>query len=412
MKKLHFWLLATLFTASFAVVGCGDDEVTPSNSGSENNTETKDTTTTDTTTTDTITTDTTTIDTTTIDTVANARLVSITYNGTSATVDIPTDLAGEITAEVNGAHVVITNTNETDETEFQLTGSSTDGSFTYNGTYKSTLSLNGLSLQSQQGAALNILCGKRIAVILEDSTTNTLSDYAAGDQKACFYCKGHVEFEGGGTLNVTGNLTHAIKTKEYMQLKKSTGVINILGAAGDAIHVGQYYLQSGGTVNITSTTQADGIQVEVTTLDDDITPDPDDENNGQVIINGGNINIEVAHEDCEGIKCDSLITIQGGTFNITASGNGSRGIQTDGNMVVGEESGKTSITIAAKGGLCTAAADADDPHRCMGIKVDGNLTVNAGTITVTNTGTKSRGIRVGTYTKNGGTVNATIKKDA
>lgn len=91
MKKLHFWLLAALFTASFAVVGCGDDEVTPSNSGSEDTTGTKDTTT---------------IDTTSKDTVANARLVSITYNGTSATVDIPADLAEEITAEVNGAHVV------------------------------------------------------------------------------------------------------------------------------------------------------------------------------------------------------------------------------------------------------------------------------------------------------------------
>ena len=45
----------------------------------------------------------------------------------------------------------------------------------------------------------------------------------------------------------------------------------------------------------------------------------------------------------------------------------------------------------------------------MGMKIDGNLTVNAGVITVTNTGTKSRGIKCTTYTKNGGTVTANLK---
>ena len=345
-----------------------------------------------------------------IDSITIVHQVSVVYNGTSATVTIPAAVAADVTAEIDGAYVTITNTNVSNEIEFILSGSSTDGSFTYNGSYKTTIRLNGVSLTSNQGAAIDIQCGKRVSVVLEDGTENTLADYASGAQKAAFYCKGHVEMEGSGTLNVTGNLTHAIKTKEYLQLKKSTGTINIVGAASDAIHVGQYYQQNGGTVNITSTTQADGIQVEVLTLDDDITPDPDEENNGQVIIKGGNINIEVSHEDCKGIKCDSLVTISGGTFVITASGNGSRGIQTAGNMVIGEEDNTTSITIKATGGLCTAEEDELDPHRCMGMKIDGNLTINAGTITVTNTGNKSRGIKVGgTYTKNGGTVTANIK---
>lgn len=345
-----------------------------------------------------------------IDSLTLLESVTIAYSEGSATVDIPDALSSDVRAEINGAHVELTNTNVSNEIEILLSGTASDGSFTYNGLYKTTIRLAGLDLTSQQGAALDIECGKRINVVLEDGTTNSLSDYASGAQKACFYCRGHVEIEGAGTLNVTGNLTHAIKTKEYLQLKKSTGIVNILKAAGDAMHVGQYYQQNGGTVNITSTTQADGIQVEVLTLDDDVTPDPDEENNGRVIIKGGNINIEMAHEDCKGIKCDSLVTISGGTFVITASGNGSRGIQTAGNMVIGEEDNTTSITVAATGALCTNEDHEDDPHRCMGIKVDGNLTINAGTVTVRNTGSKSRGIKVGgTYTKNGGTVSATIK---
>ena len=345
-----------------------------------------------------------------IDSLVIIPRVFVTYNGSSASVSIPASVKSDVTATVDGAYVTITNTNVSNEVDFILSGESSNGGFTYNGSYKATVCLNGLSLTSQRGAALDIQCGKRIAIVLGDGTTNSLSDYAQGSQKACLYCKGHIEFEGGGTLNVTGNLTHAIKSKEYTQLKKSTGTINIVKAAGDAIHVGQFYQQNGGTVNITSTTQGDGIQVEYLTLDDDVTVDPDKEFNGQIFIKGGNLNLEASHEDCEAIKCPALFTISGGTFQIKASGNGSRGMQTDGNMVIGEEDSSTNITIAATGGLCTNEDHEDDPHRCMGMKIDGNLTVNAGTVTVTNTGEKSRGIRCGTYTKNGGTVNANVKK--
>jgi len=345
-----------------------------------------------------------------IDSITIVPQIVVTYSAASATVSIPASVKSDVTATVDGAYVTLTNANVANEVEVILSGSSTDGGFTYEGSYKATLRLDGLTLTSQRGAALDIQCGKRVALVLEDGTTSTLADYAQGAQKACLYCKGHLEVEGGGTLNVSGRLTHAIKTKEYLQLKKSTGTINVLQAQGDAIHAGQYYQQNGGTVNITSTTQADGIQVEYLTLADDVTPDPDEELNGQVIIKGGTLNIEVTHEDCKAIKADDLVTISGGTFQITASGNGSRGIQTDGSMVIGQEDSTTSITIAAKGGLCTNEDHEDDPHRCMGMKIDGDLTINGGTVTVTNTGSKSRGIKVaGTYTKNGGTVSANFK---
>ena len=345
-----------------------------------------------------------------IDSLTMIHQVEIDFSEGKATFNVPVAVDADIKVETDGAHVTVTNTNVSNEVEFVLSGTATDGSFTYNGSYKTSIHLKGLNLTSKRGAAIDIQCGKRIALILEDGTENTLVDNAQGTQKACLYCKGHMEVEGGGTLKVTGNLTHAIKTKEYLQLKKSTGAIIIEKAAGDAIHVGQYYQQNGGTVNITSTTQADGIQVEVLTLDDDVTPDPEKELNGQAFIKGGMLNIDITHEDCEALKADNFITVSGGTFVINAIGNGSRGIQTDGSMIIGEEDNPTTMIIAAKGGLCTNEDHEDDPHRCMGIKVDGDLTINAGTITVTNTGNKSRGIKVGgTYKKNGGTVTASIK---
>ena len=81
-----------------------------------------------------------------------------------------------------------------------------------------------------------------MSLILAEETVNTLTD-APEDygQKATLYCKGHLEIEGGGELNLTANVNHAISTKEYCQIKKDAGTINILRAANDGIHAKQYF---------------------------------------------------------------------------------------------------------------------------------------------------------------------------
>ncbi len=342
----------------------------------------------------------------------NDSLVVITYSGSTATVNIPEEMEGVTCESGTSAHVVLTSTNTAKELYYAIEGSSTNGSLTINGTYKLSVMLNGVNLTSNQGAAINIQCGKRINLIMKDGSTNTLADYAAGEQKACLYTKGHFEIEGNGTLNVTGNANHAIASKEYLQIKKSVKAINIKKAANDAIHVGQFFQMNGGEVTIDENTMNDGIQVEYETDDNDQIV-ADEENTGSVIIKAGTINITVnSAEDAKGVKAEGDVTISGGTINIEAKSNGSRGIQADGNMTIGEESGTTTITIAATGKKCTVPEDSEDPHKCWGIKVDGELTINAGTVTVSKDGlTTKNGIKCGTYTKNGGTVKATIKED-
>ncbi len=335
--------------------------------------------------------------------------IHVTYSGNTATVNVPAAIAKDVTVSTNGAHVTITNTNVSNEVEVNLSGSSTDGSLTYNGTLKATFRLNGLELTSSSGPALNIMDGKRINLILTEGTSNTLTDAAGGTHKGALYCKGHMEVSGEGSLTVTGNSAHAISVNEYLQLKRSTGSITIGGAVKDAIHCGQYFLMNGGTITVDANTKGDGIQAELDMLADGVTVDPDIDNTGELTINGGTITMVIGGEDCEGLKSDKTVNINGGTINIDATGNGSRGISADGDITIGETNATTNITINAQGGLCTNEADALDPHRCMGIRGKANLTVNAGTVTVTNTGKKSRGVKVdGSYTNNGGTVNASI----
>lgn len=331
-----------------------------------------------------------------IDSIVVVPEITVQYNGSTALVKVPKSIEADVTVDVDGANVTITNTNVSNEVEVVLSGTSSNGSFTYNGAYKCTFYLNGLNLTSTKGAALDIECGKRVAMVLTDGTTNSLTDALGGSQKACLYCKGHLEVEGGGTLNVTANARHGIATKEYLQLKRSTGSINILKAGSDGIHCGQYFQMNGGSLTIDGNTAADGIQAEYLMLDDNETPDPAEENNGQVIIKGGVLNITVSHEDCKAIKADSHVTISGGTFVLNALGNGTRGIQTDGNLSISQTDAATNMTVAVAGGKCTLEECIDDPHKCMGFKADGDFHLyGIGKLDMSVTGKKAKGIKVG-----------------
>ncbi|MBQ9523780.1 MAG: carbohydrate-binding domain-containing protein [Bacteroidaceae bacterium] len=325
-----------------------------------------------------------------VDSITFVHIITVTWDGAQANVEKGNVLGIDYTVE--GAHVVITSTNIHNELEFVLQGSSTNGSLTYNGTYKCKFYLNGLNLTSQKGAALEILCGKRIDLILNEGTDNVLVDAANGSQKAALYCKGHLEVEGGGSLTVTGKTRHGICTKEYLEIKKSVGSITVNGAESDGIHAGQYFLMKGGTVTV-SGQKGDGIQTEILTLDDDVTPNPDKEFNGQIFIKGGTLNVTAAANDKKAIKSADKMTVTGGTFTILASGKGSKGISVAKHLLINQDDATTNMQIRATGGIYEDE-ETEEETRCMGIKVAKNMAITAGTLKVANTGSKSRGVKV------------------
>lgn len=325
--------------------------------------------------------------------------VVVRYEGNQVQVSIPATVSG-VTAQVNGAHVTLTSTNTTDELEYVLQGNSTAGSLLYYGDYKCKFYLNNLNLVSDQGAAIDIQCGKRIEMILQEGTVNSLQDAAGGTQKAALNCDGHMEFKDGGSLTVAGKTGHAIRSNEYLQIKKSTGTITVTGAVKDGLHCGQYFQMNGGTL-IVSGNQEDAVQAELTN-------NPQDELNGQMLVKGGTLDLAVAGNDVKGLKADRNITISGGDIRIKVTGNGSKGISTDFNLYVNEDDAATNIDIEATGGPYTDPTT-QEVKKCMGIKVDYNMTVEGGTIKVVNTGKDSSGIKVdGTYSNTGGQVDASI----
>lgn len=294
--------------------------------------------------------------------------ILVTYSGETATVAVAGNIASTITAGVEGAHVTV-NQDATVATEYVYTlqGTSANGSFYTDGSYKITLALNGLTLHNPSDAAINVRNGKRIAVELVSGTTNTLSDGTGGAQKGCFAVKGHTEFKGGGTLNITGNTAHAFWGKEYVEVKKTVGAINILGAVKDGFNINQYYLQSGGTVTIQGTGD-DGLQVSYETDDDDVIIE-DVENTGSITLAGGTLRIIMTADGGKALKAEGNIDTSGGTLDIVQSGN----IVVDGSDISYPTSVKAGGNINITGGTVTIENTAAGGK---GLNADGDININ------------------------------------
>jgi len=356
------------------------------------------------------------------------EMVKVVYNGTTATVTIPSTYTGVTCSSGTSSHVVLTSSNTTTEYLYCIEGNSSDGSFTINGEYKLTLMLNGVDLTSNQGAAVDIECGKRIDVLVNEGTTNTFADYSGGSQKAAFYTKGHIEFKGAGTLNVSGNLKHAICAKEYLILKASFGTLNVLEAVSDGIHCGRgekdnaednYFQMNGGNVTI-SNCGSDCI---------------DSDDYGCMKIKGGNLTMNISQADGTGLKCDSIFQMTDGVIAINVTGTASEGIRTSyqgyfsggtvsGNITANGARGirgkkvtkltgttlnggylnftGTNVSLTVSGGT-----DSSSSNKCFGIKADNTLTQTAGDITITVSNSQASDISASSDSWTGGTRNGT-----
>ena len=382
--------------------------------------------------------------------------VNVVYSGDAALVYVAGNIARYVTATVSGAHVSLTqsaditndliNDGTFSEITYNLSGTSTDGSLTLDGSAKCTVAVNGLELTNPNGAPINITNGKRVDLSVKKGSTNTLKDGTASTAKGCLYCKGHLELKGKGTLNVYayGSAAHGIKSGDYLEMKNCT--VNILAATKDGVSCNEYFLMESGELNISGTGD-DGIQCDLdgTTSTGELT-DHEDEDTGNIYLEGGTINISVTADAAKGIKAsgdmrisetdsstpltvdittsggglwdssnsktkaasclsaDGNMTISGGTLALTSTGAGGKGINADGNLTVngGTTTIKTSgnaVGASSNGTLTVITSsqqldryDSDYKSSPKGIKVDGVIIVNDGIINVTTSGAGGEGI--------------------
>ena len=181
---------------------------------------------------------------------AQNEKVKISFDGNKVKIENPVK---GVTITTKGAHVVINNTVTDKEIDFNLKGSSEDGNITYTGSYKTTFKLKGLNLKTKEGSALDIKCGKRIKLKLDDESDNYLTDGTDTLHNGCIHTKGHLEISGTGKLTITANHGAGIKVKEYMQMKSGTVNINAVGDGSKGIRCAEDVIIDGGDLNIVTT---------------------------------------------------------------------------------------------------------------------------------------------------------------
>ncbi len=308
-----------------------------------------------------------------------SNLVSVNYGTSSTTVTVAGNVAQYVTPSISNNHVTITTSNtdavDDDEITVQLTGETSDGSLTLAGSYKTTIALAGVILTNPSGAAITVTNSKRIQLSAKSGTTNTLAD-GSGSQKACIYSKGQLQLQGNGTLNVVGNYNHGIKSASYISIKNLT--LNITSTVGDGINCEEYLQMKSGTVTLSGIGD-DGIQCDLGgSSSTGETTDHEDEDTGNIYLEGGTLNVSVTAAAAKGVKSEGSIIVSDGSYTVTTSGK----YEYD--------------------------SDDSDYKSCAAMKADGNMTVSGGTLTLKSTGYAGKAINIdGALTVSGGTITAT-----
>lgn len=231
--------------------------------------------------------------------------------GSTVTITNPLSASGVSVTESNGD--VIINSSATG-VEFQLSGTTANGSVKIYSDKKFKLTLNGVYITNADGPAINIQSSKTAFIVLADNTINTLADgttYATSteDMKGTLFSEGQMIFSGNGTLNVTGNFKHAIASDDYIRIRN--GNINVSNAVSDAIHTNDAFIADGGYVTLAA--KSDGIECE----------------SGYIIFNAGTFILDTADDGIAAsytgtdASITPFVTINGGIFNIkTTTGEG------------------------------------------------------------------------------------------
>ena len=288
--------------------------------------------------------------------------ISIAYNGTS--VSVTGDTKGYVTT--NGADVTVNATNSTDSLLLVLSGSTTDGSLLIFREKQFGIKLNGVSINNNDGPAINNQCHKALFLEVADGTSNTLTDgtsYIENDdyqQKGTLFSEGQIYFNGTGTLNVTGNCKHAIACDDYIVFDEAT--VNATSTAGNGIKVGEGIWIDGGTLNINATANGGrGIKCDFV-----------------VTISGGTTTIKTSgdcvwddeeqdYSSAACIKCNDEFTMTGGTLTMTSTGDGGKGIN-------------CGTVVTFSGGTLTATTTgSNDNGKPKAIKGDNGIIVSGGT---------------------------------
>ena len=336
-----------------------------------------------------------------------AEDVAIRYDGTKAKVKNKAN--DSVTVAVEGAHVSIESQYKTHKLTLLITGKSDDGQLILKTAGKAKVSLDGLSLTSQEGAALWLKNKKKVEVKAVKGTKNTLTVTACKDtanhKGAVIWAKDKLLLSGKGTLNIvaTGDGCRGIKTKkdiivEELTLNVTTSGNNLgekpFGMGGfpmpdfsqmpdsfkmpdfsqmpgfgqmppfpmpDSIKGGFPGFPGGGMPNFggmgpeqNDSTNEDGFQGGFGGKHKYYASTKGIASKGQIIINSGNVTVRTSTAGAEGIEGKKGIAFNGGTVDILTPDdaiNANATIEFNGAHVIARSKGNDAVDANPEGGF-------------------------------------------------------------
>ncbi|EDP68833.1 hypothetical protein CAT7_10440 [Carnobacterium sp. AT7] len=229
------------------------------------------------------------------------------------------------------------------------------------------LIFDGVDITSSTTAPLLIEEADKVFVTLAEGSENTLTDKAgstatigtdadATSIDGTIFSKADLAFNGSGSLTIHANMNHGIVSKDELIIVSGTYNITAAGqglSGKDAVKIkdGTFTLETG----------TDSIQSD----------NADEEGKGFVYIAGGNFTIDTEQD---GIQAETLLQIDGGTFDITAGGGSA-------NAVAKTQEGMDFFAQAAEE---EENADSDEisSTSTKGLKAAGELIINDGTVAI------------------------------
>lgn len=220
---------------------------------------------------------------------------------------------------------------------------------------------------SLEGLSLTNSEGPAIDVLVDKKTNVILAD-------------GSQNFLNDGT----GNSKKAALQSKSELIFYGNGTLTVNGYKRNGIHSDDYVQINSGNIVVASAA-ADGIHCDYFvmnggTLNITASGDGVDGDTGFIEVYDGTITINVPADDKKGMKCDSTITINGGHITITNSGDQSKGLKSGlSTYINGGE-----LTINPTGTLVSETTTSGvDLSYCTGIKTDKSLFVTGGLVTIT-----------------------------
>lgn len=287
-------------------------------------------------------------DTTTTVTTDFDRTVTIVFS-TSGPATV-TGAEGNVSATVSGNDVTIRNAGD-EKVLYALSGTTSDGFLKIYSGKKQGIQLNSVSITNTRGAAINV---------------QGLESTPAKGKRVDLILSGSSTLADGATYSLTPSTEDekaALFSEGQIVFSGSgTLTVNATGKAGITSDDWVQFL-SGTTVNITSTA-GHGVRGK-----------------DYILVSGGTIDVNVSAGGKKGFSSDSLVRFDGGVTTIKVTG---------------------STVVTTTDGVTDTSGTA-------GVKADQLFEMNAGTLTITNSGTGGKGISGdGNGYFRGGTVNVTV----